>query len=196
MASQVLLVLELAPVVAVRGNTDKSNLSSARATVRGADGVDQARTIAVTSRITLIDLTSKKVARIHGSEIASIFELVITSVELESVSKTRSGIFEAALQLEMSLFVIGGVEGHDIGIAPHNHEVLVVVLEFRVVLKPSAPVLRTALDLVQIAVDPESAVKERVLAVAVDHDTSPAGLVPASLIRPANEGLAAKDLVF
>jgi hypothetical protein len=131
MASQILLTIKLTPVVTISGDTDERNLPSAGATVSRANGVDEAGALAVASGIAVIRLASKKITRIHGGEVS---KLVIAPVELERVGGTGGLVVQLSLEFEMGLFVVGRVEWHDVRIAPDNHDILVVVFEFGIIL--------------------------------------------------------------
>lgn len=96
----------------------------------------------------------------------------------------------------MGFFVVGGIKGHDIRVAPNHHDILIVIFELWVVLQPCAPVLRTSLNLVEITIDPESAVEKGRLSITVNHDARPASLVPTITTIPPHEGLSAENLVF
>lgn len=85
MAAQIFLAVEFAPVVAIRGNADECNLSSARAPVRRANRVDKAGTLTIAACVTVICLTSEKITGVHGSKVS---KLIIASVELQGIGGT------------------------------------------------------------------------------------------------------------
>lgn len=195
MASQILLAVKLAPVVAVSRNADESDLSRAGAAIGRANGVNETGAAPVATRVTIVCLTAHEVSSVHRGKI-TVNEVVVASVEFESVGGAGGLVINLSLKFEMGFFVVGRVEGHDIGVAPDNHDVVVLVFELWVVLKSGAPVLGAALDLVKVSVDPEGTVEERRLAVAMHHDSGPSSLVPAVAIMATDESLATEDLVL
>jgi hypothetical protein len=132
-APQILLSVELAPIVAVSGNADERNLSSAGTPVGRANRVDETGAAAITAGIAIIRLSAKKIPGVHGGKVA-ILEVVIAPVEFKRIGGTWRSVIDGSLELKVSLLVIGWIEGHDIGVAPDYHYVFVIVFEFRVVL--------------------------------------------------------------
>jgi hypothetical protein len=88
----------------------------------------------------------------------------------------------------------------NIGVTPHDHDLIGIsffpVLKRRIALKLKIVVLGAGMDVMIVTIGSKCAVKDWMLAIAVDRYPRPSSQGPAIFVRALNVGVAPIDLVL